>query len=92
MSNIPAARKLLKAALESHRTKSQMRALITHALFRMTREKAVTHARKKPIKITQYMRRMVRVYAAQGKSQAVIARKVGLANAGRVSEILHGKR
>jgi hypothetical protein len=92
MSNIPLARGLLKTALQSKKTKIQMETFIRLALWHMTRVKAVTRARKKPVKITAFIRKRVRFLAAQGKSQAAIARKVGLSNAGRVSEILHGKR
>jgi hypothetical protein len=92
MSNIPAARKLLKAALESHRTKSQMCALIGFALRRMKRVPAKTHARGAPIRVTKAVRNKVKALAKKGLSQATIAHMLGLRNAGRVSEILHGKR
>ena len=93
MSNIPAARTLLIAALNGkRRTKVELLIHIRGALALMTRVPAVTHARSKPVKITRAVRQRVQALAKLGWSQTEIARKCGLHNSGRVSEILHGKR
>ena len=92
MSNIPGARQLLLTALDTKMSKRRMRLYIKAALANMTRLPAVTRARRKPVRITFAMKQRVRTLAKMGWSQAEIARKVGLANAGRVSEILHWKR
>lgn len=92
MSNIPGARQLLLHALDPKMSPRMVRTHIRAALANMTRVPAVTHARGRKVKVTFVMRQRIHVLAKLGWTQAEIARKVGLRNAGRVSEILHGKK
>lgn len=93
MSNIPAARKWLKSALESHRTKKQMRVCIGIALQHMHRKKpAKPVARKNKESITPACRRLVKRLAAQGVSNFEITKRAKLHNSGRVTDILQGRR
>jgi len=59
----------------------------------MTREKYVRHARLVSQEITDAMKRKVHKLSENlNLTETDIARRCGLRNAGRVSEILNGKR
>jgi hypothetical protein len=70
----------------------QARKLIRQALALMTREPPIKRSKPKRVVITTKVRARVKNLASMGKSNHQIAEIVGLANGGRVSEILNGKR
>jgi hypothetical protein len=92
MSDIPRARELLEAVLRNYQLPAGSEVTISKALKLMTREPAIRRARGVETKITPAIRKRVKELNAGGVPQADIAHQVGLRNAGRVSEILNGKR
>lgn len=92
MSNIPRARELLAIALANYTLPGGAEAAITKALRLMTREAPVSRSRAKVVDVTSAMKARIRRLSAAGFTQTEIARLVGLRNAGRVSEVLNGKR
>jgi uncharacterized protein YdeI (YjbR/CyaY-like superfamily) len=84
MSDIVEARELIELAQR----------MLERAHKMMTREPpARKKAAPKQIRITEAIRTQVKTLAAEGsKTNHQIAEIVGLRNAGRVSDILHGKR
>jgi hypothetical protein len=92
MSDIPRARAILESVLRNYQLPQAAQLSIAKALSLMQRDPPIRRARAKTVKITPAIRARVRKLAGEGYSQAEIARAVGLPNAGRVSEILNGKR
>lgn len=92
-SNIPRARSILGLILASCDIDKETRKAVQLALSLMTRASPV---RRSPIKqrrpITEAQKREVRSLKHSDLSQHQIASKTGLANSGRVSEIMTGKR
>ena len=92
MSNIPQAR-LLVSRVISFINDGEARRILKEALALMTREKYIRHARLVSQEITPEMKRRVRKLSKDlNLTETDIARRTGLRNAGRVSEILNGKR
>lgn len=92
MSNIPRARELVYQVIQRIDDKNLKQKLI-NALGMMTREKYIRNAHPVHQLITDRMKRRVhRLNSNLNLTQTDIARKVGLRNAGRVSEILNEKR
>lgn len=89
MSDIVKARELILIALQS--VEGALRDLEA-ARNMMTRKSPIKRTRPKRVIIDERMRLRVRNLASLGKSNHDIAEIVGLANGGRVSEILNGKR
>ena len=92
MSNIPRAREILAIVLAHGEIDAASRRQITRALRFMTRESPVRRSKPRHMPITADMRRQIRRLADSDMSQYDIAERVGLRNAGRVSEVLSGKR
>jgi len=92
MSDIPRARGILEGLLRNYQLPQPVQLAIAKALSLMQRDPPISRARGKAVAITPALKARVRALSAQGLSQAEIARRVGLPNAGRVSEILNGKR
>ena len=93
MSNIPRARAILERLLASHELGPRAEREVQKAVALMTREKACRRAPEQPQKIDSEMRQRVKVLArTTNLTMTEIARRVGLRNSGRVSEIMHGKR
>ena len=90
-SNIPRARLTLKAALLT-REMREVRKYIKAAINMMMRDTPVSRAKGKRVKVTPALRKRVIALSKTGMSQHQITSKVGLSNAGRVSEILRKKR
>ena len=92
MSNIPKARAFVRQAMmlcTDHRVNRKL----AKALALMTRSKYVRHAYPKSDCITAKQKRKVRRLSLDlNLTQTDIARLAGLRNAGRVSEILNGRR
>lgn len=93
MADVPAARELLQQALEFE-MQDEARTLITDALDLMYRDYSLGRkAPKQSAPITEGVRRSIQIYAQTHPkmSQQDIATMFNV-NAGRVSEILTGKR
>lgn len=90
-SNIPKARLNLQLALLTREIR-EVRKYIKNAMKMMTRDTPISRAKGKRQKITMAMRKQVIALSKTGMSQHQITSKVGLSNAGRVSEILRKKR
>ena len=88
-SDIPKARSLIKTGIKLGDWR-----YIKAALPLMTRAKAVRRARQKQKPITAAQKRAVLVLVKQDPDMHYheIANRVGLANGGRVSEIVTGRR
>ncbi|UYO50289.1 hypothetical protein KQX64_06865 [Rhodopseudomonas palustris] len=91
-SNIPRARELIAAIVANYPASTSAHKQAKAALRLMTRAAPIKRTRGARIEITDAMRRRVRRLAEAGTSHHDIAVAVGLRNAGRVSEILRGKR
>lgn len=92
MSNIPKARELIRQAAMLTSNKRVKRKL-AKALALMTRAKYIRLARPRTELITARQKRLVRrLNPDLNLTQTDIALRAGLRNAGRVSEILNGKR
>jgi len=92
MSNIPKARELVMQAIMLT-TDSRVRLKLAKALALMKRAKYIRHAHPVAQVITARHKRLVRKLNPNlNLTQAEIARRVGLRNQARVSEILNGKR
>ena len=92
MSNIPKARGIIIAIIMNTKRKKLKRQL-GKALALMTRAKYVRHAYPVRQVITPTMKRAVRKLNPNlHLTQVDIARRVGLRNQARVSEILNGKK
>ena len=93
MADVPAARELLQQALEFE-MQDEARSLITDALDLMYRDYSLGRkAPKQSAPITEGVRRSIQIYANTHPqmTQQDIATMFNV-NAGRVSEILTGKR
>lgn len=93
MADVPAARELLQQALEFE-MQDEARTLIADALDLMYRDYSLGRkAPKQSAPVTDEVRSLIRVYAKTypDMTQQQIATEFNL-NAGRVSEILTGKR
>jgi hypothetical protein len=88
-SNIPRARQLLQTGLETRDWD-----YVVAALTYMTRAKAIRRARTKQKPITQKQIQAAKRIAMQEPDthEHEIANRVGVANSGRISEILNGLR
>jgi len=92
MSNIPLARDMIEAVIQCIDVPSLKRQL-RKAVSLMTREKYIRHARPVSQVITDEMKAKVhKLHENLNLTETDIARRTGLRNAGRVSEILNGKR
>jgi len=91
-SNIPFARACLKLALKECSMDATAHRYCRLALANMTRAPAVRRAPRKQTRITAQQKHAVRVLQHTDLTGTEIANKVGLANAGRVSEIMTGIR
>ena len=92
MSNIPRARTILEEA-KRKTSERETKFLITAALRLMTRVKSVQRIGSRPQTISAEMRRQIfRLHKEGKKTEHEIANAVGLRNAGRVSDVLHGRR
>ena len=91
-SNVPFARACLVLALKECSMDATARRYCKLALANMTRAPAVRRAPKKQTPITARQKHAVRVLQHTTLTGTEIANKVGLANAGRVSEIMTGIR
>jgi hypothetical protein len=92
MSNIPKARAIIEGILKTADLDPVVRRQLHAAHMLMTREPAVRRARGAKTKIDRKTRRRVEVLAATDMTMHEIAHATGLRNAGRVSEVLNGKR
>lgn len=92
MSDIARARDLLIGVLNNYTLPPGAALTIAKALSLMKREAPVRRLRAGKVAIKPALKQRVRRLAARGLSQHEIAKRVGLPNAGRVSEILNGKR
>ena len=93
MANIPKARELLQQALEFE-MQDEARTLITDALDLMFRDYSLGRkAPKQSAPVTEGVKRSIEIYASThpNMTQQDIASMFNV-NAGRVSEILTGKR
>lgn len=92
MSNIPKARELIEAIVEYVKDE-QIRYTLYRALKLMKREPYIRRARPVRQVITAKMRRGIhKLNPDLNLTQVDIARRVGLRNQARVSEILNEKR
>jgi hypothetical protein len=91
-SNIPFARACLVLALKECSMDATARRYCKLALANMTRAPAVRRAPTKQRPITSQQKHAVKVLQHTTLTGTEIANKVGLANAGRVSEIMTGVR
>jgi hypothetical protein len=92
MSNIPRARELVSQVIQRIDDKNLKQKLI-NALGMMTRAKYIRKARPVHQEITDAMRRKVwKLNPNLNLTQVDIARRTGLRNPARVSEILNEKR
>lgn len=92
MSDIVRAREILSGVLRNYTLPPGAALSIAKALQLMNRAPAIRRSRAKKVTITPALKKRVRDLHRQGLSQHEIAKRVGLPNAGRVSEILNGKR
>jgi hypothetical protein len=92
MSDIPLARTFLLTALKEGDMDDNTRRWIKHALRLMTRESPVRRAPAKKQRITDKQKAAARLLKYTNLTMHEIANKVGIANGGRVSEIMTGKR
>ena len=90
-SSIPKARLTLQLALLTKDFRAA-RKLVKSAIGMMTRSSPISRAKGKRVKVTPMLRKQVISLSKTGMSQHQICSKVGLSNAGRVSEILRKKR
>ena len=86
-SDIPRARSLLKTGLQTKDWR-----YVQAALKFMTRAKAVRKAPSKRQPITSRQKALARSLVHTDMTYHEIANKVGVANGGRISEIMTGKR
>jgi hypothetical protein len=91
-SNIPLARAYLMTALKDCIMDADARKYCRKALALMKRAPAVRRAPRKQTRITAAQKHAVRMLKYTDLSGHEIANKVGLANGGRVSEIMTGIR
>jgi hypothetical protein len=91
-SNIPLARMIIRTALKECDMDETARRYCKLALGHMTRAHAVRRAPATPNRVTPAMRAAVRALKYTDLTMHEIANKVGLANGGRVSEIMGRKR
>jgi hypothetical protein len=91
-SNIPFARACLVLALKECRMDATARRYCKLALANMTRAPAVRRAPRKQTRITAAQKHAVRSLQHTDLTGTEIANRVGLANIGRVSEIMTGLR
>ena len=89
MSDIAKAREMIVIANQAI-TNAQH--CLDFALRLINREPPIKKAAAKSVRITPEIRTRVKALATEGKTEHEIAQLVGLRNAGRVSEILNGKR
>lgn len=97
MSNVVRARELLELAEQKRAEAMELledaNVMSLQARKLMYREPQVRRARAATVHITDEMREEIeRLKKDRRLTQADIARKVGLRNGGRVSEVMHGKR
>jgi AraC-like DNA-binding protein len=91
-SDVPLARLYLRIALDEYKMDIGARQYLLAALSLMTRASAVRRAPATLQRITPEMRRAVLNLQHTDLTIHEIANAVGLANSGRVSEIMTGKR
>jgi hypothetical protein len=91
-SDIPRARSVLQTIESACEMDANARKGIKLALSLMTRDSPVRRAPTKRVPITDAQKRKVRSLKHTDLTYHDIAIKLGLANGGRVSEIMTGKR
>jgi hypothetical protein len=91
-SNVPQARAFIRYVIEYCHIDHKARCYCVAALALMTRQSAVRRAPAKHIRITGEQKRRVRAMKHTPLTYHEIANEIGIANSGRVSEIMRHKR